>query len=286
MRHMQERRIGEESGGVTSRPWVEQLRELHDESFRVDWGDHLENLNSELGLTGRYELSIPARKCPPSWFVGDVEALEPGRWVLVISLNQKRNNAGEGHNPKSYWDHWRCLHRKHWYKRFYRPRVRPAATALGIEITPEEEPGFATNSVIFVEMCPYASDKSRFSGKDFIRLTQEDPGFQTAADVWRILIEEASPALIMVNGVPAIEALEHLDRDRLTLGECHTYQSVTTPTKRLWHREGHFTTREHAVPAIAFPFRSPKAHYSYCDIGRLGDRAQVLVSESSRLSGP
>ena len=271
---------------MTSRPWIRQLRELHDQSFSVKWADHLENLNRELGLTGPYELSTPARACPPSWFVGDVEALEPGRWVLVISLNQKRHNAGEGFTPKSYWDHWRCLHRKHWYKRFYRPRVRPAATALGVQITPEQEPEFATNRVIFIEMCPYPSDKSRFSGKDFIGLTMEDPGFQEAAHVRRILIEQASPALVMVNGVPAIEALEHLDRDRLTLDERRTYQSATTPAKRLWHREGHLTTGESSVPVIAFPFRSPKAHYSYRDIDRLGKRARVLVSENSRQSRP
>lgn len=271
---------------MTSKPWIQQLWELHDQSFLVDWADHLDNLNRELDLTGRYELSTPARDYPPSWFVGDVEALEPSRWVLVISLNQKAHDAGEGFTPKSYWDHWRYLHRKHWYKQFYRPRVRPAATALGVQITPEQEPEFATNRVIFIEMCPYPSHNSRFSGEDFVALTKEDPGFQTAAGVRRILIEEASPALIMVNGVPAIEALEHLDRDRLTLDECRTYQSLTTPTKQLWHREGYFTTGESSVPVIAFPFRSPKAHYSYRDIGRLGERACVLVSESSRQPRP
>lgn len=265
-----------------SKPWVPELWELHNQAFAVNWTAHLENLNSELGLTGAYELWTPARGYPPSWFVGDVEALEPGRWVLVISLNQKRHNAGEGFTPKSYWDHWRFLHRKHWYKKFYRPRVRPAATALGMQITPEQEPEFATKRVIFIEMCPYPSDNSRFSGKDFVRLTEEDQGFQIAARVRGILIEQASPALVMINGVPAIEALEHLDGDRLTLDERCTYRSVTTPTKQLWHREGDLTTGDSSVPVIAFPFRSPKAHYSYRDIDRLGERARVLVCENSR----
>ena len=265
-----------------SKPWVPELWALHNQAFAVNWTAHLENLNRELGLTGAYELSTPARGYPPSWFVGDVEALEPRHWVLVISLNQKRHIAGESFTPKSYWNHWRSLHGNHWYKQFYRPRVLPAATALGVQITPEQEPEFATKRVIFIEMCPYPSDNSRFSGKDFVRLTEEDHGFQIAARVRGILIEQASPALVMVNGVPAIEALEHLDRDRLTLGEHRTYQSVTTPAKRLWHREGRITKGDSSVPVIAFPFRSPKAHYSYRDIGRLGKRARVLVRENSR----
>ena len=188
-----------------SKPWVRELRKLHDQAFEENWAAHLETLNDELGLTGPYELSTPARGCPPSWFVGDVEALEPGRWVLVISLNQKRHNAGEGFTPRSYWDHWRCLHRKHWYKTFYGFRARPAAAALGVQITDEQQPEFATNSMIFVEMCPYPSDNSRFSGEDFIRLTREEPGFRKAAHVRRILIEQASPALVMINGVPLSE---------------------------------------------------------------------------------
>ena len=155
-----------------SKPWVEQLRELHDQAFSVDWATHLGALNRSLALTGPHELTTPARKCPPSWFVGDVEALEPGRWVLVISLNQKRHDAGQGFTPQTYWDHWRWLHRSHWYD-FYRPPVRLASTALGVEIRPEQKPEFATTNVVFVEMCPYASRESPFSGKDLIELTKK-----------------------------------------------------------------------------------------------------------------
>lgn len=269
-----------------SQPWVRELRELHDQAFLVDWVAHLEALNRDLGLTGSYELGVPAPGFPPSWFVGDVEALEPRRWVLVISLNQKQHDAGQGFTPQSYWDHWRWLHRKHWYRQFYRPRVRPAATALGIEISPEQEPEFATTNVVFVEMCPYSSEESPFSGKDLIRLTNKDPGFQIAARVRRILIDEASPALVMVNGVPAVEAVEHLERERLRLGERRVYQSVSKADKQLWHREGQIITRESSAPVIAFPFRSPRAHYSYRDIDQLGARARVLVSESTRQSRP
>ena len=189
------------------RPWVEQLRELHDDAFLVDWSANFEALNRDLDLTGPYELGVPAPGFPPSWFVGDVEALEPHRWVLVVSLNQAQHDAGSGYTPQTFWDHWRWLNRNDWYPRFYRPRVRPAADALGVEISPEHEPEFATTRVVFVEMCPYSSRRFRFSGKDLIELTAKDCGFQIAARVRRILIDEASPALVMVSGVPAVEAL-------------------------------------------------------------------------------
>ena len=268
-----------------SKPWVQELRELHDQSFSVKWADHLESLNRELGLTGPYELSIPARGCPPSWFVGDVEALEPGRWVLVIAPNQKEHDAGRGFTPQTLWDHWRWLHRNGLYD-FYRGFVRLASRALGVRAPREHESDFATTRMVFVEMCPYASNRSPFSGKDLIRLTERDRGFQTARRVRRTLIDEAGPALVLLNAVPVVEAVEHLDRDRLRLAERHYYQSVRKPTKSLWHREGQIITRGSSVPVLGFPFlRTRSAHNAYDEIDQLGDYARELVSRSTHQSG-
>ena len=83
-----------------SATWVQQLRELHDGSFSedYDWSAHLRALNQSLGFVGERELATPARDLPPPWFVGDVEALQPGRWVLVVGLNQKRSRHLLGHS--------------------------------------------------------------------------------------------------------------------------------------------------------------------------------------------
>ncbi len=76
-------------------PWFRELRQLHDENFHEDWTTHLDALNRELGLSGTAAFGTPARSLAPSWFVGDVEALPPRQWVLVISLNQARREEDE-----------------------------------------------------------------------------------------------------------------------------------------------------------------------------------------------
>ena len=269
-----------------SKPWVRELRELHDQAFLVDWSAHLRALNRNLGLAGSHELAVPAPGFPPSWFVGDVEALEPRRWVLVISLNQAQHDAGDGYTSQTFWDHWRWLNREDWYPRFYRPFARLAAAALGVELPTEREPDFTTTNVVFVEMCPFSSGQFDLSGEDLTRLTAEDRGFQIASRVRRILIHEASPAIVMVNGRPALDAMEHLEGGQLRLGERRVYQSVSRPDKRLWHREGHLTTSESSVPLIGFPFlRSRSTHNSYDEIDQLGERARVLVSRSVDQAG-
>ena len=70
-----------------SAPWVRELQRLHEENY-FDWTSHLRDLNHRLGLGGRDEFTVPNAALPPSWFVGDVEALQRGQWVLVVSLNQ------------------------------------------------------------------------------------------------------------------------------------------------------------------------------------------------------
>ena len=68
--------------------WLGELRHIHDEHFDYGWREHVRGLNGALGLEGPSGLGLAAPGLPPSWFVGDVEAVEPGEWVLAISLNQ------------------------------------------------------------------------------------------------------------------------------------------------------------------------------------------------------
>ena len=167
----------------------------------VDWTRHLRDLNRRYDLGGRDELTVPNEGLPPSWFVGDVEALEPGRWVLVVSLNQgswaDKDEAWRRQQRDSVqndWDFWRLLNRKKWYGRFYSPMVRLGATALGEGVPGEREQQqeFATTRMVFVESCPYSS--SRFARGGAILaglLAEKDRGFQVLERVRRVLIEEA-----------------------------------------------------------------------------------------------
>ena len=274
-----------------SATWVQQLRELHDESFSADhdWAAHMRSLNQGIGATGLRELATPAPGLPPSWFVGDVENLQPGRWVLFIGLNQARVPGDEPwhlaqrYTPQTSWDYWRLVNRKSetWNTGYYRPRARLVASALGVEVGGDREREFATGSIVFVEICPYSSERFQFAGEDLLRLSVQDHGFRTAAKLRRILVQHGRPAMVMVSGNQALTVLERADRDHLVLGERRSYQSVGRPEKALWHREGHYTSGLSRVPVLGFPFlRTQSTHNSYAEIDQLGDRARVLVRES------
>ena len=274
-----------------SAPWVQRLRELHDESFSADhdWAAHMPSLNRSIGATGLRELATPAPGLPPSWFVGDVENLRPDRWVLFVGLNQARVPGDEPwhlaqrYTPQTSWDYWRLVNvnSETWNTGYYRPRARLAASALGVEVPREREREFATAHIVFVEICPYSSERFQFADEDLLRLSAQDHGFRTAAALRRILIQHGRPAMVMVSGYQAVTVLERADDDHLTLGRVRSYQSVSRPEKRLWHREGHYTSGASHMPVMGFPFlRTQSAHNSYEEIDQLGKRAGELVRES------
>ena len=181
------------------------------------------------------------------------------------------------------WDYWRSLNRDDWYPRFYRPMVRLAAAALGEEIPQEEEPDFATTRMVFVELCPYGSGHFRFGGESLMRLAAEDPGFQTAARVRNVLIREARPALVMVNGTAAITTIQSLERGQLTVEEHPPYESIGRPGKILRHWEGRYDSAAASVPVLGFPFlRKPRTHNSYAEIAQLGNYGRALIGTCGR----
>ncbi|MBM4410418.1 MAG: hypothetical protein FJ037_03675 [Chloroflexi bacterium] len=269
-------------------PWAQSLRELHNDHFGFDWDSHVRRLNERLGLTGRDEFGLPAPGLPPAWFVGDVEGLRPGEWVLVISLNQARREEDEGwhraqhYTRQSYWDHWRFLNRDWWTPRFYRPLVRLASHAIGVPTGPTNESEFTSTRMIFVELCPYASRQFTFTGPALSTLADDDLGFQLAARVRRVLIEQASPAFILVNGRPALDDFERLERDRVSLEE-RRYASVRRPEHTLWHKEGRYEGAGCLVPVVGFPFlRKPSNHNWYAEIDQLASMARRLLRPDQR----
>ncbi len=263
--------------------WTAELRRLHDEHFEFDWERHVRALNKRLRLSGKDEFGL-APGLPPSWLVGDVAALTPRQWVLVVSLNQARRqeddawHVARGYTSESYWDHWRWLNRDWWEPRFYRPLVRLASTALGVEIDAETEADFATTRMVFVELCPYPSRQFQLSGEALEQLAREDIGFQLAARVRRVLIDTAEPAVVLVNGAATLRSLSQLDEAHLELRH-RRYPSVSRPEKELWHEEGRYTPGARSVPLVGFPFlRKPQTHNSYAEIEQLGAMARGLVT--------
>lgn len=150
--------------------WYQEIRAIHDQHFSDPWQERVDAINRRHNLPREHMLLTPEPGRPLLWFIGDIEAVKPGRWVLVISLNHYANPdarealdgyASAEHTPDTYWDYCRRYNTKHWYPRFFGPLARVAAAGLGEALTREQEPTFATNRMIFVEICPYGS--KRFS---------------------------------------------------------------------------------------------------------------------------
>src|SRR5262245_24083751 len=103
-------------------PWLTEIRSLFDGAFADDWPAHVSDLNARYGLSADGELSVHVQESP-LWFIGDVEAIQPGAWVLAISLNPHAPPPDfykSGHTPEFYWKLWRTHNRDFfWYPKFY-----------------------------------------------------------------------------------------------------------------------------------------------------------------------
>src|SRR5690348_5845721 len=165
--------------------WLAELRNLHNEAFGFDWNTHLTALNARLRLHGQGELCTSVPGHPPVWFTGDVEGLGPGTWTLVMSLNHQKgppDGYGGPFSPQQYWDFWRRHNATYGWVPFLGPLVHVAALALGHDLpaSVEEQRLYATERMVFVELCPYASSRFTIAWRDVLRLAQTDPGFTQA----------------------------------------------------------------------------------------------------------
>jgi hypothetical protein len=212
-------------GSEWQTPWYQEIREIHDRHFHDPWQERVDAINQRYLLSRHHMLFAPDSGVLVPWFNGNIEAVEPGRWILVISLNHyvdpvereaSGRDTGAQYTSATYWDQRRAFNMNHWYRDFFGPLARVAATALGDELTKEQEAAFATNRMIFVEICPYGSQKFSLSWQAVEELLATDLGFQRAAEVNRLLIEQGRPALVMVNGLRSIDMFEHLYADALT----------------------------------------------------------------------
>ena len=263
---------------------IERLRAFQLESFDLDWESNLQRLNVKLQLPteSRFSLVVPA--APPALFNGDVETIKPVHWALVVSLNHQFGSHNVEPSADAQWDYWRNFNRKHWYPRFFRPLTQVASSALGDSVDWTNEREYAASHIIFVELCPYASQRFAVSAESIQDLVDTDEGFKLAAQVTNLLIEEAEPAIVMVNGVAAITGFQSLMRRRLTWNTC-AYDSVGGAsggkTKRLWHYEGRLAgVRD--IPAVGFPFlRTRSTHNSNLEVQQLGPLIRRFVADGS-----
>src|SRR5579859_212959 len=240
---------------MSDRPsWIKRLRALQLASFEQDWESNLQRLNSKPGLSADSRLSMVVPAAPPPLFNGDVETIKPGHWALIVSLNHQLGSHDVGPSADAQWNYWRNFNREHWYPRFSRPLTQVASSALGDSVDWTNESEYAASHIIFVELCPYASQRFAVSAESIQDLVNTDEGFKLAAQVTNLLIEEAEPAIVMVNGVAAITGFESLMGPRLTWNTC-AYDSVGGASggkaKRLWHYEGHLAGVR-AIPAVGF----------------------------------
>ncbi len=198
--------------------WLNSLRALYKEALCYDWDSNVRKLNERYNLTGQRELSLQVAGLPPAWFNGDVESIEPGRWVMAVSLNP--HVAPEGYygtqTGKTWWPYWLRFNIKHWYPRFFRPLVQVAAMGLGEQVSKEEASRFACERMVFLEVCPYTSGKFDLSTDTVRTLLEEDRGFSIAKQVRQLLLSEAKPALVLVNGNAAIGQFEEASGASLT----------------------------------------------------------------------
>ena len=245
-------------------------------------------MNARHGLAGDDAFSVHVPGLPPVWFNGDVETIEPGRWALVVSLNPHTPPPGfygTRHTPDAYWTLWRTHNRDvRWYPTFYRGLVRVAAAALGEAVPKERQPDFATTRMVCTEIIPYASRQFRLRPKVVAELAGTDPGVRTAAGINRLLIEGARPAVVLVNGKPAMEDFAAV-YGRALRREKVGYPSAHRPEKRLWHRQGTFDPGNGPVPVAGFPFlRKPATHNADVEVDQLGSyiRAFIELQGNSR----
>lgn len=269
--------------------WLAELRRIHDESFEFDWGRHLSELNRDYEICKESRFTTTAPGVPPVWFNGDVEAIVPKQWTLVVSINPASNPLSEEKSlakfrtPEASWNSWRTYNREvvRTQSDFFGKLAALASSIRGDDLETVGPAQYATRNMVFTELWPYSSrgwppaqvprPKQRWK-EVFPRLLETDIGALTASRVNAILLNDGKPGLVLINGAPATE---HLPRAWSQLRWLRReYLSKSAP-KRLWHFEG--TAGE--IPIIGFPqLRRAKTHNSDVEIHQLAEGARQFVA--------
>jgi hypothetical protein len=271
--------------------WYREIRDIHDGYFHESWQERVDAINERFQLSHEHMLLSHGPGIPMPWFNGDIHAVVPGRWVLVVSLNHQidsnppeasTRNAGDSDSKEAWWNDRRTMNTDRWYGRFFGPLTRVAAAAMEEHLTPEQESAFATNRMVFVEICPYASNRFSLEWPVIQELLESDLGFRLAFEVNRLLIEKGEPALIMVNGISALDMFKHMYTDMLEWQEiCYDSCDIRPEgrrKKRLRHYCGSLRIGDKQTPVVGFPFlRTPSTHNSNQEVALLGDHVLQCI---------
>jgi len=146
----------------------------------------------------------------------------------------------------------------------------------------EGQPEFATGRMVFVELCPYASGTFSLMTDQLAELAGTDFGFELAGRFAQTLLEEAEPALVLVNGNAAVDAFERLNADRLNWQDVG-YESKFKEHKRLPHRQGRYRGADgRHIPVAGFPFlKTARGHNGAVEYQQLGSLIRQFIDGST-----
>jgi hypothetical protein len=237
--------------------WWEPIKELDLSARQIDWTSHLARLNERYDLPPETAFSCSIPDWPPAWFTGNIEALQPGRWVLVVSINPAAPapNHYQDHLGSDPWTFWTEHNRdsSHWNRRTkFFPRLADLSrTAL--ELDPEKygDEDVASEYMLFLEFCPYASGQFRgwrWDGRGGVQeLANGDIGFAINRQIRQIAFLHGQPKLALLQGAQAAFDV----KDYQDPGMIQDYVS-NNPPYRIW--KGEFRGYRHRTPIIGFPF--------------------------------
>lgn len=190
---------------------LEEIDRVWKGHFHDPWPDHLDQLNRLVEHKG-VRFWLPNRKCSPAWINGDPALMEPGKWVLVVSLNphidpdNNKLQVRTDYSPKEWQAVWKIFNatREHWKGSFFPHLGRLASTCLALELDREQEKTFVHEQMLFIEFCPYASPNLRgIKWEEWKSLAEGEPAFEVSRHVRRILFDFGEPALVLCNGTLA-----------------------------------------------------------------------------------
>lgn len=238
--------------------WWESVKALDDWAHALDWPTHLEKLNELRGLGDDRRLKLSIEGWPPAWFTGNIEALRPRNWVLAVSLNPASpspDHYGDYESSNS-WDFWRNHNRdsNHWNNRtkFFPRLAELARTALPAPASDFDNETIASDYMLFLEFCPYASQSYPFDKWDKLGGAQgvadSDVGFAINRQIRQIAFLHGQPLLALVQGGHSRNDVKDFQSPYMTekvIGEGDEQLNVWT---------GEFHGANGSVPILSFPF--------------------------------
>ncbi len=263
--------------------WWRSVKALDTWSHTYDWKTHLETVNQKFRLSGERELVLSVKGWPPAWFTGNIEALRPREWVLVVSLNPARPSPQHyaGRTGDDSWAFW-CEHNldsSFWNKstKFFPRLAELARRALPRYASTLDDESIASDHMLFLEFCPYASTKYPFEVWDRAygakSLADSDIGFAINRQIRHLAFHHGQPLIALIQGGHARSDIEDFQCPGLSK------PTSTVDLSGLRVSSGRYDGWHGQVPILGFPFFSAPTKL------KIEDRLELLGTEIERLTG-